>query len=176
MCVVLESVPARRQVGQEAAFRELEQADQAERQSAAAPARRLLFDPKVAFVFLHAPFPSRAEHMGQHRPRDQQQHQVAAHRDQFRANPNDYLARFPLSDAQREAVLMRDWLGLLRLGGNIYYTFKLAIFDGLSMQHVGAAMSGTGMTVDDFRRMMVSGGRPAKGMRSLRQNAEVGHG
>ena len=52
---------------------------------------------------------------------------VAAHRDQFRANPNDYLARFPLSDAQREAVLMRDWLGLLRLGGNIYYTFKLAI-------------------------------------------------
>ncbi|MBN9373565.1 MULTISPECIES: protocatechuate 4,5-dioxygenase subunit alpha [unclassified Hydrogenophaga] len=101
---------------------------------------------------------------------------VAAHRDQFRANPNDYLARFPLSDAQREAVLMRDWLGLLRLGGNIYYTFKLAIFDGLSMQHVGAAMSGTGMTVDDFRRMMVSGGRPAKGMRSLRQNAEVGHG
>ena len=101
---------------------------------------------------------------------------VAAHRDQFRAHPNDYLARFPMSEAQREAVLMRDWLGLLRLGGNIYYTFKLAIFDGLSMQHVGAAMSGTGMTVDDFRRMMVSGGRPAKGMRSLRQNAEVGHG
>lgn len=101
---------------------------------------------------------------------------IAANRDEFRAGPDSYLARFPLSEAQRDAVLMRDWLGLLRLGGNIYYTFKLAIFDGLSMQHVGAAMSGTGMTVEDFRHMMVSGGRSAEGMRSLRQNAEVGHG
>lgn len=95
---------------------------------------------------------------------------VAANRDAFRAEPADYLKRFALSDAQREAVLSRDWLGLLRLGGNIYYTFKLAIFDGLSMQHVGAAMSGTGMTVEDFRQMMVSGGRAADGMRSVRQN------
>lgn len=101
---------------------------------------------------------------------------IAAQRDAFRANPNDYLSRFPMSEAQRDAVLMRDWLGLLRLGGNIYYTFKLAIFDGLSMQHVGAAMSGTGMTVEDFRDMMVSGGRPAQGMRSRRENGELAHG
>lgn len=101
---------------------------------------------------------------------------VAANREQFRAAPADYLQRFAMSEAQREAVLSRDWLGLLRLGGNIYYTFKLAIFDGLSMQHVGAAMSGTGMTVEDFRQMMVSGGRSAEGQRSLQQNREVCHG
>jgi protocatechuate 4,5-dioxygenase alpha chain len=101
---------------------------------------------------------------------------LAANRERFRAAPADYLAGFPMTDAQRDAVLLRDWLGLLRLGGNIYYTFKLAIFDGLSMQHVGAAMSGTGMTVDDFRQMMVSGGRPAEGMRSRRENREACHG
>jgi protocatechuate 4,5-dioxygenase alpha chain len=101
---------------------------------------------------------------------------TASQRDEFRADPGAYLARFPLSEAQRDAVMQRDWLGLLRLGGNIYYTFKLAIFDGLSMQHVGAAMSGTGMTVDEFRHMMVCGGRRPEGMRSLRENGEAAHG
>ena len=76
-----------------------------------------------------------------------------------------------MTQAQREAVLNRDWLGLLRLGGNIYYTFKLAAFDGLTMQHVGALMSGTGMTVEEFRRMMAEGGRPIEGNRSKSERA-----
>nr|WP_015585981.1 protocatechuate 4,5-dioxygenase subunit alpha [Comamonas sp. 7D-2]AFV28962.1 BhbD [Comamonas sp. 7D-2]AGJ70629.1 BhbD [Comamonas sp. 7D-2] len=101
---------------------------------------------------------------------------IAANRDRFRADPAGYLSGFTLTEPQRDAVLMRDWLGLLRLGGNIYYTFKLAIFDGLSMQHVGAAMSGTGMTVDEFRHMMVSGGRSVEGARSQRQAQEARHG
>ena len=92
-------------------------------------------------------------------------------RDEFRANEEAYLNRFPTTQAQREAVLNRDWLGLLRLGGNIYYTFKLAAFDGLTMQHVGALMSGTGMTVEEFRRMMVEGGRPIEGNRSKSERA-----
>ena len=87
-------------------------------------------------------------------------------RDDFRADEEAYLNRYPMTEAQREAVLNRDWLGLLRLGGNIYYTFKLAAFDGLTMQHVGALMSGTGMTVEEFRQMMVAGGRPIEGNRS----------
>ena len=93
------------------------------------------------------------------------------HRDEFRANEEAYLNRFPMTQAQREAVLNRDWLGLLRLGGNIYYTFKLAAFDGLTMQHVGALMSGTGMTVEEFRRMMAEGGRPIEGNRSKCERA-----
>jgi protocatechuate 4,5-dioxygenase alpha chain len=101
---------------------------------------------------------------------------IAGNRDAFRADPHGYLVRYPMTAPQREAVLQRDWLALLRLGGNIYYTFKLAIFDGLSMQHVGAAMSGTAMTVEDFRRMMVGGGRAPEGIRSLRQNREAAHG
>ena len=91
---------------------------------------------------------------------------VAANRALFRAGPDAYLARFRLSDDQLRAVRGRDWLGMLRLGGNIYYTFKLAIFDGLTMQHVGAAMSADGMTVDEFRAMMGAGGRPIEGNRS----------
>jgi len=89
----------------------------------------------------------------------------AANRDAFRSAPERYLSAFAMTARQRQAVLDREWLELLRLGGNIYYTFKLAIFDGLTMQHVGAAMSGTGMTVDDFRSMMLAGGRPVAGNR-----------
>ena len=96
----------------------------------------------------------------------------AGSRDAFRANEAAYLDRFPMSDAQRRAVLARDWLGMLRLGGNIYYTFKLAAFDGLTMQHVGAAMSGTGMTVDEFRQMLLDGGRPIEGNRSRREHED----
>ena len=87
----------------------------------------------------------------------------------FRADSPGYLKNFKLSDEQRNAVLDRDWLAMLRLGGNIYYTFKLAIFDGLTMQHVGAVMSANGMSVDDFREMMMSGGRPINGNRSVEE-------
>lgn len=96
---------------------------------------------------------------------------IPANRDAFRADPSGHLDQFPMTPQQRAAVDNRDWLGMLQLGGNIYYTFRLAIFDGLSMQHVGGAMSG--MTVDDFRQMMVDGGRPVDGNRS---KAESAHG
>ena len=96
----------------------------------------------------------------------------AGNRDAFRTDEAAYLDRFPMTDAQRRAVLARDWLGMLRLGGNIYYTFKLATFDGLTMQHVGAAMSGTGMTVEEFRQMLLDGGRPIEGNRSRKEHED----
>ena len=82
-------------------------------------------------------------------------------RDKFRQDEVAYLDGFPLTPEQRQAVLTRDWLGLLQLGGNIYYTFKLAIFDRRSMQYVGGAMSG--VTEQEFTDMMVTGGRTAEG-------------
>ena len=96
----------------------------------------------------------------------------AGNRDEFRADEAAYLDRFTMTEAQRRAVLDRDWLGMLRLGGNIYYTFKLATFDGLTMQHVGALMSGTGMTVDEFRQMLLDGGRSIEGNRSKRERED----
>lgn len=85
-------------------------------------------------------------------------------REKFRAEPDAYLDKFPMSAEQREAVEERDWLRMLHLGGNIYYTYKLAAFDGLSMQAVGGLMSG--LTEDEFRNMMVAGGRSVEGNRS----------
>ncbi len=81
----------------------------------------------------------------------------AENRDAFRADPGEYLTKFPMSDDQRNAVVARDWLALLRLGGNVYYTFKLAIFDGLSMQAIGGSMSG--VSEEEFKQMMIDGGR-----------------
>jgi protocatechuate 4,5-dioxygenase alpha chain len=86
---------------------------------------------------------------------------VPANREAFAADETAYLSRYNLTPEQREAILERQWLRMLRLGGNIYYINKLAIFDGKSMQYVGGQMSG--MTEDEFRRMMIEGGRRIDG-------------
>ena len=91
----------------------------------------------------------------------------AANRDEFKADEGAYLDRFDVTGAQRQAVLARDWLEMLQLGGNIYYTFKLAILDGLSMQQVGALMSG--VSAEEFTEMMVNGGRSIDGNRSTQE-------
>jgi protocatechuate 4,5-dioxygenase alpha chain len=84
-------------------------------------------------------------------------------RDRFREDEASYLDQFPMTAEQRQAVLERDWVGMLRLGGNIYYTFKIAIFDGLTMQDVGGRMSG--VSREEFQQMMIEGGRSPKGNR-----------
>lgn len=86
-----------------------------------------------------------------------------ANREAFRADPAGYLDQHDLTAEQRAAVDGRDWLAMLQLGGNIYYTFKLAAFDGLSMQDVGGSMSG--VTTEDFSQMMIAGGRSPEGNR-----------
>lgn len=94
----------------------------------------------------------------------------------FKRDEAAYLDRFPMTEAQRQAVLARDWLGMLQLGGNIYYTFKIAALDGLSMQHVGARMASPPMSVEAFRAMMLNGGRAIDGMRSKRDDGDVSDG
>ena len=84
-----------------------------------------------------------------------------ANRDEFRKDEEAYLDQWDLTPEQRAAVLNRDWLEMLRLGGNIYYTFKIAIFDGLSMQAVGGMMSG--VSEAEFKQMMIDGGRKPHG-------------
>ncbi len=93
-----------------------------------------------------------------------------ANRERFGADEHAYLDGFDLTPSQRQAVLERDWLGMLRLGGNIYYTFKLAIFDGLSMQDVGGSMSG--ISSQEFTQMMIDGGRPVAGNRRIGESLE----
>ena len=82
----------------------------------------------------------------------------------FKANEKDYLLQFPMTPEQRQAILDRDWNEMLRLGGNIYYTAKLAACDGHSFQYIAALM--TGSTQEEYRVMMKNGGRSIDGNRS----------
>lgn len=87
----------------------------------------------------------------------------AAGRDAFKADPEGYLARYPMSEEQKQAVRDRDWNRMLELGGNIYYTSKLAAFDGINFQNLAGLM--TGMGVEQYREMMLNGGRSIEGNR-----------
>ena len=89
---------------------------------------------------------------------------VAENRDAFRADESAYLDRFGVTADQRTAVLQRDWLGLLEVGGNIYYVYKLAAADGMTFQQLASLQ--TGLTEDEYVEMMVAGGRPVDGNRS----------
>ncbi|MCY4243222.1 MAG: protocatechuate 4,5-dioxygenase subunit alpha [Rhodobacter sp.] len=84
-------------------------------------------------------------------------------RDEFNADEEAYLDRYRMTPEQRQAVRDRDWNGLLALGGNIYYTSKLAANDGINFQNLAGLM--TGMGVEAYREMMLNGGRPPEGNR-----------
>lgn len=85
-------------------------------------------------------------------------------RQAMRDDAEDYMARFAMSEEQKQAVRDRAWNRLLELGGNIYYTSKLAAFDGITFQDLAAKM--TGMSRDNYRDMMLHGGRAIEGNRS----------
>ena len=87
-----------------------------------------------------------------------------ANREAFKANEDLYLRQWPMTDEQHQAVLRRDWNGMIALGGNIYFLAKLFSTDGLSFQYVAATM--TGMTQELYAQMMLHGGRPIEGNRS----------
>lgn len=82
----------------------------------------------------------------------------------FLADEDKYLERFPMSEEQRKAVLARDWLGMIKLGGNIYYMSKLGATLGRSFQYMAGAMSG--VTQEEYADMMKAGGRSIDGNRS----------
>jgi protocatechuate 4,5-dioxygenase, alpha chain len=87
-----------------------------------------------------------------------------ANRQAFRDDESGYLDRFAVDDEQRRAVLRREWLRLIELGGNVYYTYKLAACDGMTFQDLAGEQ--TGMSAQDFAQMMLDGGRPPVGNRN----------
>jgi protocatechuate 4,5-dioxygenase alpha chain len=99
----------------------------------------------------------------------------AENRRSFKENETAYLDRFTLTAEQRRAVVERDWLGMLRVGGNIYYTIKIAFCDGLTFQDVAAMMSG--VPKETYAQMMLAGGRSPEGNRYKGSMvAEIKHG
>src|ERR1700690_1416156 len=65
----------------------------------------------------------------------------ASNRARFKAGERAYLDEWPMREEQKQAVLRRDWNGMLELGGNIYFTAKIAATDGLSFQQIAAMMT-----------------------------------
>ena len=88
-------------------------------------------------------------------------------RERWRSNERAYLDQWPMSEAQKLAVLERDYNRLLDLGGNIYFLAKIFSTDGLSF--VQAVSTMTGMSVEDYQAMMNAGGRSPDGQRSIRE-------
>lgn len=78
----------------------------------------------------------------------------AANREAFVADTEEYLARYDLTEAQRDAVRRTDVLALVNEGGNIYYLAKLAGILGWDMQDVGANQ--TGLTKQQFIQRLLS--------------------
>lgn len=87
----------------------------------------------------------------------------AEHRVRFLADEQAYLDEWDMTDEQKQAVLDRDMNRMIALGGNIYFLAKIGATDGKSFQQMAGSM--TGMSEDDYRAMMLAGGRSIDGNR-----------
>lgn len=87
-------------------------------------------------------------------------------RKRWLADERKYLEDWPMTDEQKEALLARDFNRLLDLGGNIYFLAKVFSTDGKSF--VQAVSTMTGMSVEEYQKMMLAGGRSPKGVRSIK--------
>jgi protocatechuate 4,5-dioxygenase alpha chain len=88
-------------------------------------------------------------------------------RKRWKADEKKYLEDWPMSDEQKEALLARDYSRLLDLGGNIYFLAKVFSTDGQAF--IEAVSTMTGMSVDEYKRMMLAGGRSPEGLRSKKE-------
>jgi protocatechuate 4,5-dioxygenase alpha chain len=73
----------------------------------------------------------------------------ADNRARFKADERAYLDEWPMTEAQKDAVLARDLNECIRLG------------------------SMTGMTEDEYRNMMVAGGRSVEGNRRIGEDGDA---
>jgi len=88
----------------------------------------------------------------------------AQNRERFKANERAYLDEWPMTEQQKQAVLARDLNRCIELGGNIYFLAKIGATDGKSFQYMAGSM--TGMTQEEYAKMMLAGGRSPEGNRS----------
>ena len=92
-------------------------------------------------------------------------------RARFKADERAYLDEWPMSEEQKQAVLARDLNWCIRLGGNIYFLAKIGATDGKSFQQMAGSM--TGMSEEEYRDMMISGGRSVEGNRHIGEDGSA---
>jgi protocatechuate 4,5-dioxygenase alpha chain len=95
----------------------------------------------------------------------------AENRERFKADERAYLDEWPMSDAQKRAVLTRDLNEAIALGGNIYFLAKIGATDGKSFQQMAGSM--TGMSEEEYHDMMIKGGRSPEGNRFIGENGDA---
>ena len=87
----------------------------------------------------------------------------AENRERFKADERAYLDEWPMNEEQKQAVMDRDLNRCIELGGNIYFLARIGATDGKSFQQMAGSM--TGMSEEEYRDMMLNGGRPIEGNR-----------
>ena len=92
-------------------------------------------------------------------------------RKRFKAHERAYLDEWPMSEEQKQAVLARDLNRCIALGGNIYFLAKIGATDGKSFQQMAGSM--TGMTEEQYRNMMIGGGRSVEGNRVIGEDGDA---
>jgi protocatechuate 4,5-dioxygenase alpha chain len=92
-------------------------------------------------------------------------------RDRFRANERASLDEWPMTEEQKQAVLARDLNWCIRLGGNIYFLARIGATDGKTYQQMAGSM--TGMTEEEYRDMMIKGGRSIEGNRFIGEGGDA---
>jgi protocatechuate 4,5-dioxygenase alpha chain len=81
----------------------------------------------------------------------------AENRSRFKADERAYLDEWPMTEEQKLAVMARDYNRMIAAGGNIYFLAKIFATDGKSFQYAAALM--TGMSQEEYAKMMLDGGR-----------------
>ncbi len=89
----------------------------------------------------------------------------APNREKFKAGERAYLDEWPMTEEQKQAVLARDYNRMIAAGGNIYFLSKVFSSDGLSFEFAASSM--TGATPQEYREMMIGGGRSIEGNRRI---------
>jgi protocatechuate 4,5-dioxygenase alpha chain len=92
-------------------------------------------------------------------------------RARFKSNERAYLDQWPVTEEQKQAVMARDLNWCMKTGGNIYFLAKIGATDGKSFQQMAGSM--TGMTEQEYRDMMIRGGRSIEGNRYLGENGDA---
>jgi len=95
----------------------------------------------------------------------------ADNRARFKANEGAYLDEWPMTQEQKQAVLARDLNWCIRLGGNIYFLAKMGATDGRSFQQMAGSM--TGLSEEEYRNMMLAGGRSIEGNRYVGEGGDA---
>jgi protocatechuate 4,5-dioxygenase alpha subunit len=65
-----------------------------------------------------------------------------ANREAFRKDEEAYMAKFQLTDSEKELIRKRDFAGMIHAGMNIYWMLKVGSVTGNSLYRMGAQMRG----------------------------------